>query len=328
MSVMNGKASSVENSDNKRLSRNNVDLEKILLCPTCREGHIKYDNNRALCLSCNTPFRFIGNIPIMLDSAFSKLLLKGIAGVESWEAYDSDYVGCKVAEYSAMEKSFWQRITPYYRVQIGPRYMDFIESYGIKGTIMELGGGPNSLDIPGVVNLDINNYNSVDVIGDARRIPFQNDSYDAIISNSVLEHIWETDLVAEECFRVVKPGGFVFINVPQVCGRHHTYDYHRWTMPGLIKLFEKFDVIEKGTILGPGMFINQLATNIARSMSSITLLKNLLSVVIEWLVFPIRFLDFIGQKRQEKENYAHTIYIIAKKRTNFISSDQLSKVHN
>ena len=170
------------------------------------------------------------------------------------------------------------------------------------------------MNIPGVVNLDINDYRSVDVIGDARRLPFQSGSFDAIISNSVLEHIWEVELVSRECHRVIKSGGLIFICVPQVCGRHHTTDYHRWTLPGLIKLFDQFEVIEKGAVLGPGMFFSHLATNISSSVTNNKFLKNLTSVILEWVFSPVRFLDYMGRNSLEQENYAHTIFIIGRKR--------------
>ncbi len=50
---------------------------------------------------------------------------------------------------------------------------------------------------------------------DARRLPFQDSSFDLIVCLDVLEHIIEDDLAASEIFRVLKPGGRFLISVPE-----------------------------------------------------------------------------------------------------------------
>lgn len=52
---------------------------------------------------------------------------------------------------------------------------------------------------------------------DARRIPLESE-LDAIGSFDVLEHITEDEVVLQQMFKALKPGGFAFVTVPQ----------HRW----------------------------------------------------------------------------------------------------
>ena len=124
-----------------RITRNNVDLEEILLCPTCLKGTVNYRDDGITCSMCGTEFSFKGSIPVMLDPVFSREILDSVTSTNSWEEYDATSVGTKVARYSATPKNVWQRITPYFRVQIGPRFIDFIKRYSIEGNILELGGG-------------------------------------------------------------------------------------------------------------------------------------------------------------------------------------------
>jgi len=49
---------------------------------------------------------------------------------------------------------------------------------------------------------------------DARKLPFENE-YDCIGAFDVLEHINEDELVIENVFKSLKPGGYFFITVPQ-----------------------------------------------------------------------------------------------------------------
>lgn len=52
------------------------------------------------------------------------------------------------------------------------------------------------------------------VPADARSLPFQAESFDAIVSMSVLEHIHDLDSAAAEFYRVLRPGGVAVIGVP------------------------------------------------------------------------------------------------------------------
>ncbi|HEY42269.1 MAG TPA: class I SAM-dependent methyltransferase [Dehalococcoidia bacterium] len=50
-------------------------------------------------------------------------------------------------------------------------------------------------------------------LANARKIPFESDTFDYLICSDVLEHI-EGDEAVRECYRVLKPGGAALITVP------------------------------------------------------------------------------------------------------------------
>lgn len=50
--------------------------------------------------------------------------------------------------------------------------------------------------------------------GDAAAMPFENNSFDTIIMNDAMEHVDEPEKVLQECHRVLKPGGKLFVNFP------------------------------------------------------------------------------------------------------------------
>lgn len=296
-----------------QLTRNGVDLSRILRCPTCLRGSVSCTPSAVTCVACGATFDVRHGVPVMLDPVFSRELLDALAGSRAWEDYDSQRINPTVAKHSARRPSLWQRLRPSVRVQVGPTFRQFLGKYDIRGLVLEIGGGPKSLDVPGAVNMDVNAYQGVDVIGDARRMPFLDSVFQGLISNSVLEHIWEVQLVADECHRVTARDGFLFMCVPQVCGRHHTVDYWRWTIPGLVRLFNRFTVVDSGPILGPAMFVHQAAGNAVAAAIAFRPLAKLAVLVLEWLLMPVRFLDRLGSGRAEQVNYAHTIYIVGQK---------------
>lgn len=73
-------------------------------------------------------------------------------------------------------------------------------------------------------------YAKIDVIADLSFLPFKNNSIDAILSTQTLEHVKEPKLVLSEFFQALKPGGSLFLTVPQGWGQHEKpYDYFRFT---------------------------------------------------------------------------------------------------
>lgn len=59
--------------------------------------------------------------------------------------------------------------------------------------------------------------------GDAARMTFADNTFDTIIMNDAMEHVGEPEKTLEECFRVLKPGGHLYINFPPY---YHPYGAH------------------------------------------------------------------------------------------------------
>jgi SAM-dependent methyltransferase len=95
---------------------------------------------------------------------------------------------------------------------------------------MDVNGTLRDFCPPGVkyIGVDIAPGKGVDqVIESARRLPFEDDSFDLAVSSSCLEHdplFWVTFL---ELMRVIKPGGYAYISAPSN-GQYHAYPLDCW----------------------------------------------------------------------------------------------------
>jgi GT2 family glycosyltransferase/glycosyltransferase involved in cell wall biosynthesis/SAM-dependent methyltransferase len=79
-----------------------------------------------------------------------------------------------------------------------------------------------------------------DIIGDVHRLPLENDSVDFCIGNHLLEHARDPMAGLEEMLRVVRPGGVVYVSVPDArnpldCRRpatefSHLLEHHAGTL--------------------------------------------------------------------------------------------------
>jgi hypothetical protein len=66
------------------------------------------------------------------------------------------------------------------------------------------------------------------------RVPELDSQFDLILSTQVLEHVVEPATLLTECFRLLKPGGKLFLTTHGTYEDHGCpYDYTRWTADGL-----------------------------------------------------------------------------------------------
>jgi SAM-dependent methyltransferase len=84
------------------------------------------------------------------------------------------------------------------------------------------------------------NYHNLDCISALDRLPFQDQSFDAALCTQTLEHLeWPRESV-QELFRVLKPGGTLYLTAPMAHHEHQApYDFFRYTSYGLDSICRK-----------------------------------------------------------------------------------------
>lgn len=84
-------------------------------------------------------------------------------------------------------------------------------------------------------------------------VPAPDDSFDAVMSTQVLEHVHDPGLYLDECFRVLRPGGRLLLSTHGIFVYHpDPIDHWRWTSAGLRHVVERvgFDVVRFEGIVG------------------------------------------------------------------------------
>jgi SAM-dependent methyltransferase len=81
-----------------------------------------------------------------------------------------------------------------------------------------------------------------DVKADICDLPFEDNSFDFILCNHVLEHISDDKKAMEELYRILKPGGTGIFQIPQDLSRETTFEDNSITDPKeRAKLFGQYD---------------------------------------------------------------------------------------
>ena len=81
-----------------------------------------------------------------------------------------------------------------------------------------------------------------DVKADICNLPFEDNTYDLILCNHVLEHIPDDSKAMEELYRVLKPGGMGIFQIPQDLKRETTFEDNSITDPKeRAKIFGQYD---------------------------------------------------------------------------------------
>ena len=113
--------------------------------------------------------------------------------------------------------------------------------------VIDLGAGGRSLE--GVVSLEYTEHPDNTVRGDCLALPFRDSCADLLLSQAVIEHVTSPTQAFTEMYRVLKPGGLLYVEIafmqPVHMNPHHFFNV---TPNGLSWLLRDWEVLEQGTV--------------------------------------------------------------------------------
>lgn len=188
---------------------------------------------------------------------------------------------------------------------------------------LDCGSGSKSIPHENVVQFEIAPFPEVDVVGHAEKLPFKSDSFDLVISLSVLEHTKDPRLAMTEMQRVLKPGGLLWIDTAFMQPYHgFPSHYFNMTQEGLTSLLDPTMEIIRDTVPEYGTPIHSLAwiiTNYTLSLPE-AIKEQMLDLPLRYFLKDIEMLkrEAFNTHLPEKKrkDLAATVSVLAKKRDN------------
>lgn len=231
-----------------------------LRCPSCGYG-LGQKNGRLFCASeaCEQsakPFLMLGGQPVLVDfktSLFQRVTYAGgatpitrplgLAGQLLDRFRENLYGENRPAEAKAAEVIA--------QLKDKPDALLLVVGGGTAGSgTRQLYSAPDLK----IIGLDVFPTDLTTMVADAHRLPFADESMDAVWIQAVLEHVLDPRLCVAEIHRVLKPDGLIYADTPFMQQVHGgPFDFHRFSLNGHRWLMRDFVQLDAGTVGGAGV---------------------------------------------------------------------------
>ena len=140
-------------------------------------------------------------------------------------------------------------VNPFYLARAGLAKAITANATALSGKLLDIGCGTkpyqNLFHVCEYCGLEIDSERSrdsgfADYFYDGNNFPFEPATFDSVLCNQVLEHVFNPDTFLLEIHRVLKSNGKLLLTVPFVWDEHEQpFDYARYSSFGLKALLEK-----------------------------------------------------------------------------------------
>ena len=180
--------------------------------------------------------------------------------------------------------------------------------------ILNIGSGMCPPLTDQTVNLDCFLFPTVHIVADSQHIPFQDETFDAVVMEFCLEHMpapWKT---CQEACRVLRKGGVMYASYPFIHTAHaFPHDYFRFTPDGMNELMCGMRNTETGVLSGPACrWLGAIADFVSCLIPS-EKAKFIARAMVLGVCFPIRYLDIFLNRHERAWQHAVTLYSVYQK---------------
>ena len=307
-------------------------VQRMLRCPICG-AKLELCDEHYHCknLQCNFLFPIISGVPILINENSCVFSI-------------DDFVNQRDTTFYLSQNKFEQIVTRFIpkidrNIKSRDNYYKFTKLLlGQSSTpkVLVIGGsilgeGMEAIiahpDIE-LVDSDVAFGPRTKLVCDAHGIPFEDNSFDGVIVQAVLEHVVDPWRCVEEIHRVLKEDGLVYAETPfmqQVHGGR--YDFTRFTHLGHRRLFRKFEEIDSGAVCGPAMALAWSYRYFLLSFTTSSFLRRLIGVFVRLTSFYLTYLDYLLIDKPGTLDAASGYYFIGKKSNRVLPDKGLIKLY-
>jgi SAM-dependent methyltransferase len=283
-------------------------LHGIGRCPDCR-SRLEWRSADARCTGCGRLFHGSDGVPVLLPTAGAPPAPSSATGAR-------DILPTAVTRALERYRRFLRPSTTY-KSSARSQLVDFVHSFGADSLVLNVGGGSRDYG-PNVLNLEIEAMPGIGVVGVAEKLPFDDGSCDGVILQAVLEHVVDENDTLAECFRVLRPGGRVLVEIPFIQGDHPAPgDYRRYTEQGLRQIVERHGLQpqESGVAVGPASALAWVLAEFLALLVSVRSrrLYQVARLATTFVAWPVKFLDRVLDRHPMAHVIASGVWVVAVK---------------
>lgn len=309
-----------------------ADLETRLVCPRCK---CRLEMHRSQCdcthPGCGASFPVRRQVPVLINEANSLFSIAGVlAGSERAfpteqkplrkvlsaiaPTLSSNLVGKE--NYESFARAVLELSAPARVLVIGSR---------VSGSGMEVLADRDDIQ---VVESDVEIGPRPAVVLDAHDIPFEDETFDGVIVQAVLEHVVDPVRCAAEIRRVLRPQGIVYAETPFMQQVHEgAYDFTRFTHLGHRRLWRDFEELASGVACGPGMALAWAWRYFLLSFTRRPAARTLASAAARGTAFWLKYFDRFLANRPGAYDAASGFYFLGRKTQTRLADRQLPHLY-
>jgi len=295
-------------------------LRRVIACPNCKSPEIFFNKQTVKCGKCGTLYEVFFDTPVLVIKNSPVLRwYEPKEGSKSTPETVFKKIINKLYRYTKPADRVWTlKSQKVIRNMLNEKKPDAEDSI-----VVLIGTGFESVykhvlnTYRDIIRIGLTQRGDVDLFCDVCDLPILDESIDLIFSSSVLEHVYNPERAVKEMFRVVKPGGYVYAEIPFMRAFHMIpIDYQRYTISGIEELFARygFTKIDKGICSGPFTATVLFFTDFCNSVFSFNRYLRIIFVrLLSIVLYPVKYLDRFFENSKWAEVNACNFYYLGKK---------------
>jgi SAM-dependent methyltransferase len=304
-------------------------FKDLLSCPKCHlpiqelNGHFECEHK------CNGAYPIYHEVPVLIDPAVSVFSFSDFANNTAPDIFFKTYknpvlrflknIRPDITLNLASKKNYTEIALQLQKIS-NPRILIIggsIDGQGIAALKQNLPTGTI------LVESDVAHGPNTNIIIDAHQIPFQDNCFDLVIAQAVLEHVLDPFLCVSEINRILKPGGLVYAETPFMQQVHGgKFDFHRFTALGHRRLFRHFKEEKSGLVAGAGSMMAWSLLYFITSFSPNKKTDKALSYLGSFASFWLKYFDYLLNQNIGSFDAACGLFFLGKKEPNYLLTDQ------
>jgi SAM-dependent methyltransferase len=300
------------------------EIQERLLCPVTKGRLFKAGDHLESISGTGIRFPLVDGIPVLINEENSLFAINDFTR----KADTTFELG--ETRMRKLVKRLMPKIT--HNLNSRKNYNELIEKLPAGAKILVIGGsiigqGMDKLyqvDSFEIIGSDVSFGPHTKLICDAHDLPFQDETFDCVVAQAVLEHVLNPSRCVDEIYRVLKMDGMVYAETPFMQQVHmRQYDFTRFTHLGHRRLFRKFEELKSGPTGGPGMALAWSYTWFLRSFATSPFFIFLLTFIGYITSFFLKYFDYFLIKKPGGYDAASQFFFMGRKSGTVLSDHEL-----